>query len=451
MLPVTLYNFPKRQNSTAVPSSGGTPVEVVLKQETSYNNPSFVLQTDTAPEANYLAFDGAYYFIDDIRSVRANIWELVCSIDPLGTLRSDILNSSAFVEYATGGDAQIVDPRIEVEYGVGGVNVETAAVFPGGLISGGSKYITVLGQTNADTYYIADANLQNLFASISNWSEGVIDRTSLETILDTGLRQLVGSGSAASCVRDAYMLPCGPIPETLGGAGPIYLGMFNTGVNGNKLTGSGVATKITNIAIPHQYADWRKQAPYEVVQLYLPLYGDLNIPSDIAADNSALTVESRLNVRSGDFTYYVSGANRNGKEITVGGNCAAPLAVGSSNINVAGSMGNIAAGLAAASYGNMPGAAAASLRILSPVPQSVGATGGISNTYPNAQCLVYWRNTSEAPGASAATHGIPLGATRRIGTLSGYVQTRGASIGGSGRSVLKEAANSLLDSGVFVE
>lgn len=451
MLSLTLYNFSKRSNSTALPAGAGSVVDVVLKRTTSLNAPVFLLQGEL-PSANYCAFNGAYYFIDDIVSVRDNLYEIRCTIDVLASLRSDILAASAFVEYASGGNNQIPDTRLAVEYGVGGVEVASAAVFAGSLnLAAGSKYITVLGQTGTETYYIADANLRLLFASIANWSEGVIDRTSLETILDTGLRQLVGSGSAADCVRDAYLLPCGPVAETLAGAESIYLGMFNTGITGNRISGSGDASKITNIAIPHHYADWRRQAPYEICQLFLPLYGTINIPSDIAADSEALTVESRLNVRSGDFTYYISGSGRSGKEITVGGNCASPLAVGASNINVGGAFGSIAAGLSNAAFGNVAGAAAASLAILSPVPHSVGAAGGISNKYPNGQCIVYYRNTSDGPAGGAGVQGLPLFATRQLSTLSGYVKTRGASVGGAHRSVLREQANALLDSGVFLE
>ena len=451
MLQLTLYNFSKRHNSTALPAGAGSVVGVVLKRETSLNAPIFLLQGDL-PSVNYCAFNGAYYFIDDIVSVRDNLYELRCTLDVLATLRSDILATSAFVEYATGGNNQIPDTRLAVEYGVGGVEVSSESIFAASLnLAGGSKYISVLGQTGTETYYIADSNLRLLFASIANWSEGVIDRTSLETILDTGLRQLVGSGSAADCIRDAYILPCGPVPEILSGAENIYLGMFNTGISGNRITGSGDVSKITNIAIPHHYTDWRRQAPYEVCQLFLPLFGTINIPSDIAADSDELTIESRLNVRSGDFTYYVSGAGRNGKEITVGGNCAASLAVGASNINVGGAFGSIAGGFLNAASGNIAGAAASTLSILSPAPQSVGATGGLSNKYPNGQCIVYYRNTSDGPAGGANSQGLPLFATRQLSTLSGYVKTRGASVGGAHRDILREHANALLDSGVFLE
>lgn len=452
-LSLLLFNFAKRQNSTAIPAdSAGVAVAVTLKNETSMNAPMFLL-SGQRPNYSYAKFDNAYYFIDDVRSVRDNLFELVCSLDVLGTFRAQIGETNAFVEYAADGNGQIVDPRLEVEFGIAGFNYEAAGdVVPGGLVTAqGSKYITVLGQTGAATYWIAQTNLDNLFSSIANWTQGVIDRTSLETILDTSMRQLIGSGSAADCVRDAYCLPVGAIPDVLGQTENIYLGMFNTGISGNKVTGSGLATKTTSIRIPHQYSDWRKQAPYEIVQLFLPMYGTITIPSDIAADSTSLSIECRLNVRSGDFTYYISGNGRNGKEITVGGNCASPLAVGASNLNVPGSMGALASGVVSAAFSNPGGVIASSLQILSPAPHGTGATGGISNTYPNAQCFVYYRNTSGAPGNLATSQGIPLFAQRQLSSLSGYVKTRGASVSGSIRGALREMINSILDSGFFME
>lgn len=451
MLTVQFGNFSKRKNSTARPASLAAPFSVALKENTSYDNPTFKL-TAAAFDYNYCKWDDRYYFVVDIISERNNGWSVVCELDLMATYRSEIHNTNAFVEYAADGNDDIPDTRLGVEYGVAGVNVTNAAVFPGGLIyAPGSKYITVLGQSTTDTYYISDASLSALFNAINTWQDSVIDNTSIDTILETGLKQLIGSGSAAECIRDAYMLPNAPIPGTLGSAENIRLGMYNTGVAGNKISGNGEAIETTTISIPHQYNDWRKQSPYEICQLFLPLYGTINIPSDIAADSTSLTIECRLNVRSGDYTYYISGNGRNGNEIVVGGNCAAPLPVGASNINVASNIGGIASGLIQAAAGLPGGAISASLSILSPVPHSTGAAGGISNKYPNAQCMIYYRNTSATPRSIATSQGKPLLAQRRLGDLSGYVQTKGASVSGTLHGEQYDRVNAILDGGAFIE
>lgn len=464
-LTLLLFNFAKKQNSTATPAdSSGVAVDVVLKNETSLNAPVFLL-SGARPNYTYAKFDGAYYFIDDIRSVRNNLYELVCTLDPLATYKADILASSAFVEYATQGNNQITDPRLGVEYGVAGVNVEVAGSaipYMDVDINDSGFFISVVGQTTTDTYYISAAALEQLFSRTVTWVDDIIDESTIDTssvesaigstmeLLLNGFKQLIASGNAADCVRDAYCLPIVAPTSVLSSASQLYLGMFDSRIAANKIIGAGNVERTVTVTIPHQYSDWRKQAPYEVCQLFLPLYGTINIPSDIAADSSSLTVRGILNVRSGDYTYYISGTGRNANEIVVGGNCAAPLAVGASNINM---MQAVSAGLGMgvnAAYGNIVGAAA-SLMSIAPAPHSVGQTGGISNRSARIQCIVYYRNTSDTPGASSGVNGIPIQATRQLSVLSGYVQTKGASVSGSIRGVNRDMINSMLDSGIFIE
>lgn len=461
---LNLFSFPKRQNSTAVPTTGGTAVDVVLKNETSMNNPVFLL-SGARPDANYCQFEDAYYFIDDVRSLRTNLWEIICTLDVLGTYRTEIGNTTAFVEYAQAGNNQIVDQRLGVEYGVAGVNVETvggAIPYMDVDINDFAVFISVVGTSSTETYCISAQALAFLFYQTGTWVDTLLDQSTIDTssvesavgstmnILIEGFKQLIASGNAADCIRDAYCLPIVAPVDVLDQASTLWLGMFNTTVSANKVSGAGNTERTVSVPIPHQYSDWRRQSPYEIVQLFLPLYGTINIPSDIAADSDSLSVRAILNVRSGDYTYYVSGSGRGGHEIIVGGNCAAPLAVGASNINL---MQAVSAGLGMgvnAAFGNMVGAAASLLNI-APAPHSVGQTGGISNRSPRIQCLVYYRNTSDAPGAAAASHGIPLQAARQLSTLSGYIQTRGASVSGAIRGVLRDQINDILDSGFFRE
>ncbi len=465
-LTLTLYTFSKRQNSTGIPSSVGMPVQVTLKNETSLNAPVFLL-SGSKPDANYCQFENAYYFIDDIRSVRANLWEIVCTLDVLGTYRTEIGNTSAFIEYATDGNNQIVDPRLGVEYGVAGVNVMTGS---GAIpyfevdINDYAIFISVVGRTSTETYYISAQALAYLFYQTGTWVDTLLDQSTIDTssvesavgstmnLLVEGFKQLIASGNAADCIRDAYCLPIVAPVDILAPAEPLYLGMFNTTIQANRIVGAGNVEKTVNVIIPHEYSDWRRQEPYEICQLFLPAYGTIRIPSDLVADSTSLRIRSILNVRSGDFTYYIGSGNDASRtnEIVVGGNCAAPVAVGASNINL---MQAVGAGLGMgvnAAYGNFVGAAASLLNI-SPVPHSVGQTGGISNRAPRIQCYVYYRNTSDSPGSAAAVQGIPAQKTVQLSTLSGYVQTKGASVSGAIRGALRQQINDILDSGFFME
>ena len=109
------YKFSKRKNSTAVPSGSGLEVELTLKNGTSILQPTFLLSADIA-EYNYCHFNGRYYWINDITSVRNGLWEVQCRVDVLASWKSEIMETSAFVQYSTSdNDQNITDSRNAVK------------------------------------------------------------------------------------------------------------------------------------------------------------------------------------------------------------------------------------------------------------------------------------------------------------------------------------------------
>ena len=95
MLPTAEYfKFSKRKNSTKQPTGSGTSYTVNLKSGTSYISPTLLLEISGQPDYNYLEFEGWYYFVTDIISVRNDLWEIVCQVDPLATAKAAILAST---------------------------------------------------------------------------------------------------------------------------------------------------------------------------------------------------------------------------------------------------------------------------------------------------------------------------------------------------------------------
>lgn len=81
-------------------SNSHTISDVVLKRDTSILRP--VLLINSAQDIytyNYMYISefGRYYFIDDIRSVNNNIWEISAHVDVLETYKSEILANSAVI------------------------------------------------------------------------------------------------------------------------------------------------------------------------------------------------------------------------------------------------------------------------------------------------------------------------------------------------------------------
>ena len=84
MASVSFGTFAKRRNSTKQPSTLSDVRTVTLKEATSQDRPIFIC-TGNNFNYNYCMWDGKYYFIDEIISLRNNDIEIHCIMDPLAT------------------------------------------------------------------------------------------------------------------------------------------------------------------------------------------------------------------------------------------------------------------------------------------------------------------------------------------------------------------------------
>lgn len=104
---ITMYSgFSKRHNSTKTPS-GGTDVNVLLKNPCSIMNPSFTISGFNT-SWNYVKWGSRFYYVDDIVIEHNDIATYKCSIDVMATFKSDILSSSQMVSR----NANTYQPRL---------------------------------------------------------------------------------------------------------------------------------------------------------------------------------------------------------------------------------------------------------------------------------------------------------------------------------------------------
>lgn len=100
--------------------SAGLDFNVTLKDGTSLLRPVLLLvSTSQAPIIgyNYMYIQefGRYYFIDDIKSVRNNMWEISAHVDVLETYKTAILANSAVIKRQTGQyNLYLDDPEFHV-------------------------------------------------------------------------------------------------------------------------------------------------------------------------------------------------------------------------------------------------------------------------------------------------------------------------------------------------
>lgn len=87
---------PNKVDKTAELSTVGT-ISGALRQECSLINPEIIIQYDKPPDFNYcyIANFGRYYYVENIVSMRQNLWRVRLRCDVLMTYKTQILNLNA--------------------------------------------------------------------------------------------------------------------------------------------------------------------------------------------------------------------------------------------------------------------------------------------------------------------------------------------------------------------
>ena len=105
------------------------------------------------------------------------------------------------------------------------------------------------------------------------------------------------------------------------------------------------------------------------------------------------------------------------------------------------------------------GAIAGEFNAMTPIPSSVGGTGGgaILGLRGGAgdgfalRCMTIFHDTNIAPDSVSAVIGTPANAVKSLSGLTGYVETRNFSVSGAMTDRERADINRLLDGGVYIE
>lgn len=484
------YTFDKRRNSTKTPAIAGIDEEeltIVLKSPTSYKNPSMhVYRNAEGFPFNYMDWSGWLYWIDDVVSVGNDRYEIRCSLDVLGTLRPWILQTTAFVLYDQTPNTELPDGRLSVVTSKQTAVNSGAFQYLGGHSFPGGTIVAGIVTRNGASYYVMDGSVADSLLHDINDTEipGLLPiphiswtTDSLEEVLDgigrvlntigtnivKGLQHVLGSRSAADCIISAKQLPV--LPGAISGTSErVYLGTWNSGQDAKRITNR-IVLDSADVAIPWTFADWRRNAPYTELYLYIPFVGLISLsPGDLVGDTS-IHILASLDVISGDVIFEVSTAA--GRYIgQYGGNIAGAYAIGSSAVSfgqqVVTAIGATAAGAAIVATGGAAAVMAAKLGAAgiagiiasnTPTPSTItgGGGGAALGLAATCYCISVTHNTNVLPDSVSASIGSPAMAQKALGTLTGFVQTKCASVSAPFYDGILEECNSLLDGGVFIE
>ena len=471
---ITYWNgFSKRKNSTKQPSSTGTDINVVLKDNTSREHPTFILSGYNW-SMNYIQAFGDYYYVEDIISNTNGTSEVVCSIDPMATAKSEIGATSAFVEYATNGNTLLADPRIPKKtYDLHTASASVA--LPWSIMPGGSYRIAITGKTGCWIYSMELSDLVDFLTDINTWTDDLfnfytpptLQTNAVEQIKETGqwlgsmasmfVKQIVGSGRVSENIRACEWVPW---PKE-GNPMRLYVGQFDTGRNANIVTLEHDVQDVTvSIPWPAGVTDWRRVSCVDVY-LCLPFVGVIQLTPYSFSQFSTLFIKCSRSTLSGSIAYEVK-AGSGTPAITLstyGAEAGADYPVGIQSVDLGKSITSVIAATAGIATGGAAGGAAALYGAGSfvdsfiPNGSTIGGLGGTagSGLDMTIRCITVYHPLTEAPGDSAAIHGIPLFEHRTISSLSGYVQCAGASVQSALNDTDKEIINGYLNSGFYYE
>lgn len=458
-------NFSKRRNSTKIPTSTPAQRTVHLKTPTDMDKPTFLLDGTLDNSVNYVKFNGAYYYVNVVRSVANNLWEIECSMDELATFKTDIGNTVANIAFSsTGYDINMIDSRIAIK---STKQIYSPAGVASGLSSTGCYILHVMNQDTdsasngmATGYALNDTSINKLRHELN---QGTVWQD---------LQQLFGKAMDSILSLIWIPVPIDSVPKVTD-LTVINIGNHSiSGLNNVKLLQQSSVYKPTEVTItlPFKYNDFRDGSPYTTATLYLPTIGNIDLNMSDLMTDPTMSIELAVDCANGDAIFYIK--NYDGyilQTVTTNLGVNTPLAQTTSNVRggVAG-LGTAVGGAATAMFsgftGNIAGfvggasalLAGATSSALSFNQRSTSIKGGIggkaSADKTNYVFTGYYQDTEDCTNANyIALKGRPVGQTHAINNHSGYVQCIDASVSIAGLRHEADAINAYLNSGIYYE
>ena len=443
-LNIYLYSYTKKKNSTAHPTSAsGTSKSVILKQNTSIMNPTFVLSGtaySTMIGFNYLEFESRWYFIDDIISLNNQVVEINAKVDVLATYRTAIGSYNGFIVRSSNStfyndnifDNQII-PTATVRS-----QVSTIGSYPTSFTrTGGTYLVNTYGKSN--DYVLSKDSFVNIIGDLLNTNTIWDDVESGKFNPSDYIRQILYLPYSASGI---YPGDC-----------TVDLGYVERNLTTNcrylypnssdRIETISVTIPVSDITSRCYYTDFRRfDVNFTQITLEVPFVGVVQVPNDVLYSDT-LTVRYVIDsmVGTGYCEIVGTGNNRNILEImrtpiTVGIECAIS-AFQKYSVDIVG-------GLFKGSYrgtlvdGLLPNESY----------HMIGSTGSIADLYSTSVTLtlVQHGSTSDEIDTEKGRLAMKKGT---IGSVGGYMELLNPSISIDGFDSERDEINNYLQGGFY--
>lgn len=466
---ITVWNnFSKKKNSTKQPS-GGTPVTVTLKENTSIENPVFLLAKNiNEADYTYVQAFNHYYFVTDIVSVGANLTEVHCNQDVLATYKGNIISSSQFVERsASAYDDTLPDPSVSIKndefldddektsfYDKYGYFILSVLNDKGSSAGFASYYVLTSLEIQAISGYcnqnLADAIDPEAAGAFVEWIQANWLKTS-DAIISCIWLPLKFSSLSGATYLSYETVKIGKDLVTWNGSD----------VKGYRITGTQIVGESVTYTNVHAYSDFRKGSAYTKVFVYLPFYGYVQVNP---LDFSQMVIHTDIDLATGDATVYLSNGARVITTINYNVAVQSPVGkvgnqVGNTLASAVGTVGSLIGAIMTEGASAAASAVAASAGAINTIasagaisPSVKGSIQGRSMTENglNYKVLTIVSRTTD-PANLTNIIGRPLMQYRTLSGLSGYVKCNQAAIDINGRDNDRTEIESYLNSGLFIE
>lgn len=465
-------NFSKRRNSTKQPAAvSATEIDVDILEPCSTETPDFILSVvDTS--INYAQAFGHYYYVTDRVILDGPRMQISCDLDKLASAKSDILSATCLVKRSSSNyDIAIRDDLVAISTNKTSQIVQPLTTTP--FSNKGMYVLSVVNNKssgNGISTYLLDYKIDQDYslAGLFKWLNGD-GYYGNEVFTDIQSFAITQFSDVFGCIRYLKWIPIedGAYLQSYAVGGDfeqVYIGKYPVAatnspsgvVDGYRL----VATPIYQLTISFDLtsnigSDFRKCTPYTSIDLFLPFYGMLSLPTEILARK--FDVHMSIDFSTGDIFVEVFNNDSEDERLVASVSYNASVNIPISQIGrTAGTF--IESGL------NLAGSFAA-LDAISAVRSGLGVMSAIAsngiNVKGNTEGRAYATETevfvnitsmnTTNPSDLIATHGRPCEQILPLSNLSGYVQTQNASISTHLTPSETEAVNAALDSGIYLE
>lgn len=463
---VLFYSHNKRNNSIKLPT-GGAIIPCVLKDSTSLTSPVLELKTATRHNYNYAYISdfGRYYYVTEWIYDKG-IWSCSLTVDVLTSWRSNILNTTAYVEYSSSSYSNnIIDPRMTSSEEKSYTHWEEPA--ESSIFSTNGCYILSIISTDANGYNGACAVYALTQSQLSQFSATITAQGFLDGVWE-GLKNIFNNpfDAIVSCrwIPFDYSALSGEEKELV----VVYAG---SGVRGKLLTSNFVSSSF-GTAIPSRTTtkNYMDVAPFVTGVLYLPFVGTVPLDLNAFYPTNYIYIKTVCDVVTGDIVYTL-GQSAEFFVSTYSGNCASQIPLSNNMVDSLGmvsSSGGIIGGLATTVAGIVK-------KDPSLISKGLGAVG--LGTYGTVRSAEVHTQTNGAISSRVGVHvqktielvlirsnvrdasgtdrkeiiGLPCFRTILLSTLSGYCQCSGASVSAPATDNELSLINDYLNSGIYIE